>query len=94
MLPYGSTKRGSAKIHPHNECSICSENSIEKNTARKEAEKEIQEQLNSNLFDLWGCGDDCPYCGDWLGDDCTSPLCGCEDCNHRSLNEGKGWKKC
>lgn len=35
MLAYGKKKRGSAKLHPHNECAICSEIAIQKNTARK-----------------------------------------------------------
>lgn len=92
MLPYGQTKRGSHKHHPHNECSICSENVILKNTARKEAEKEIQDQLNSNLFDLFGCDEFCSYCnGPWIECD-SNPECDCEICIPKHENQGNGWK--
>lgn len=85
MKPYGLIQNHIYEIPPL---------TISKKSARQLEKDEIQEHLDSNLFDLWGCDDDCPYCGDWLSVDCPSPLCGCEDCNPRSLNEGKGWKKC
>lgn len=84
MLPYGSTKRGSAKCHPHNECSICSEKSIEKNTARKEAEKEIQEQLEDDKFNMFGCN---------MIESDSNPLCDCEHCLPKYENQGNGWRK-
>lgn len=44
MIPYGETKR-THKIHPHNECSVCSEKSFGKKTARQAGKKEIKKQF-------------------------------------------------
>ena len=44
MQAYGKRKRGSSKIHPHNECGLCSENNISKKTERQEAMKNIISQ--------------------------------------------------
>lgn len=41
MIAYGRKKRGSAKIHPHNECGLCSESAIQKNTARKYNQRDL-----------------------------------------------------
>jgi hypothetical protein len=40
MLAYGRKKRG-PKIHPHNECRVCSEIAIQKNTARKYNQRDL-----------------------------------------------------
>lgn len=48
MQPYGLRKRH-GKIHPHNECGICSENNIVKKSARQRASKEIQEDLEETM---------------------------------------------
>jgi hypothetical protein len=45
MIPYGKIKRGSSKLHPHNECGICSEQSINKKRARQRLAKQIKEEL-------------------------------------------------
>lgn len=46
MKQYGLFKTGSSKIHPHNECSICSENNkCSKKKARRKNKQIIQEQL-------------------------------------------------
>lgn len=50
MIPYGKTKR-KATIHPHNECSICSDQSFNKKTARQKLRQETEEEV-SQLFDL------------------------------------------
>lgn len=42
MQPYGKKKLG-PKLHPHNECGICSEQSIQKGAARQKAKKELTE---------------------------------------------------
>jgi hypothetical protein len=41
MIAYGKRKHGSSKIHPHNECDICSECKISKKRDRQNAKKEI-----------------------------------------------------
>ncbi len=43
-IPYGLEKRGN-KLHPHNECAVCSENSISKTRARRKAKEDIAKQL-------------------------------------------------
>jgi hypothetical protein len=53
MIPYGETKR-THKIHPHNECGVCSEKSFGKKTARQESAKivaEFVEDLLKNQID-------------------------------------------
>lgn len=42
MQPYGKKKLG-PKLHPHNECGICSEQSIQKGAARQKAKRELIE---------------------------------------------------
>jgi hypothetical protein len=49
MQPYGKKKRGSGKIHPHNECGVCSENSFNKKKAREEGEALAKEGFNEWL---------------------------------------------
>lgn len=44
MIPYGKTKRGNT-IHPHNECSVCSEQSFNKKTARQKSKQEIEMEV-------------------------------------------------
>jgi hypothetical protein len=44
MIPYGKTKR-MWKIHPHNECGVCSENKWTKSTARHQAIKDINKEV-------------------------------------------------
>jgi len=45
MIAYGNFKK-KYKIHPHNECGICSERSIIKKSARQKAKKEIEREIN------------------------------------------------
>lgn len=46
MLQYGKRKRGSGKIHPHNECSICSEcKPPSKKRTRQVAREEIAAEI-------------------------------------------------
>lgn len=45
LIPYGEKKRGSSKLHPHNECEVCSEKTFSKKAARREAKKYIDKQL-------------------------------------------------
>ena len=46
MLQYGKRKRGSGKIHPHNECAICSECKIpSKKHTRQVAREEIVAEI-------------------------------------------------
>lgn len=35
MQAYGKKKRGSGKLHPHNECGVCSEQNVIKNKERR-----------------------------------------------------------
>lgn len=49
MQRYGKHKRGSAKLHPHNECGICSENHVSKSNERFES-KQIMEQAIIETF--------------------------------------------
>ena len=44
MQPYGWTKR-THKIHPHNECSICAENSWNKKKARQKNRAVTEKEL-------------------------------------------------
>ena len=44
-VPYGMFKRGSGKLHPHNECAICDEKNISKKKARRKAKEEMKETL-------------------------------------------------
>ena len=44
MIAYGEKKRKN-KLHPHNECAICSEKSIIKKSARQDAKRDIEEAL-------------------------------------------------
>ena len=44
-IPYGLFKRGGSKIHPHNKCEVCSENTIIKKKARRRAKEEILKEL-------------------------------------------------
>lgn len=46
MIQYGKRKRGSSKVHPHNECGICSEIRVSKKRERQRARKEIKEETN------------------------------------------------
>jgi hypothetical protein len=103
MLAYGNTKlKGSQKYHPSNQCCICSNEDFKmtKTAERREGLLEIQEQLDANLVDLWGCGDDCPYCNGYMSEisevcySCGNSLCDCEICSSGNIAEGKGWKKC
>lgn len=41
MIAYGDFKRGN-KVHPHNECEICSEKTITKKRERRNSKKEIE----------------------------------------------------
>lgn len=44
MRQYGKEKRGSSKLHPHDECDVCSEKSkISKKRARRRGKEEINE---------------------------------------------------
>lgn len=43
MIPLGKTKRGK-KLHPHNECLVCSEGKILKRSERFAAKREIEKQ--------------------------------------------------
>lgn len=45
MQAYGRVKRGN-KVHPHNECGICSEQTIIKAKARQKAKHDIREEIN------------------------------------------------
>jgi len=47
MIPYGKRKRGSSKIHPRNECPICSEINIDKGSERNKLKKDTQEEINA-----------------------------------------------
>ena len=49
MIQYGKHKRGSAKLHLHNECGICSENHVSKSNERFES-KQIMEQALIETF--------------------------------------------
>ena len=51
MQPYGKKKLG-PKLHPHNECGICSEQSIQKGAARQKAKRELIEIKKANS-QLW-----------------------------------------
>ena len=44
MIPYGSVKRGSSKLHPHNKCAVCSEKIISVKKARQMALAILEEQ--------------------------------------------------
>jgi len=46
MIRYGNYKRGSGKLHPHNECGVCSEKTISKSAARRRAREEINKSIN------------------------------------------------
>lgn len=84
MKPYGQKYCGT-RTHTHNSvCGICVlEKLVEKNTARKEAEKEIQEQLDSKEF----------YASlDEMESDFYDS-CYCEHCLPKHENQGNGWKK-
>ena len=48
MLPYGEVKRKN-KIHPHDECSICSEKNISKGSERQKAKQEIEKEQEEHL---------------------------------------------
>ncbi len=50
MIPYGKKKRGSAKIHPHNECDICGESDPSKARARRETGIDEGIDEHGNLF--------------------------------------------
>lgn len=50
MIAYGKTKR-KATSHPHNECEVCSEQSVNKKTARQKSKKETIEQINQFKID-------------------------------------------
>ena len=53
MKQYGLFKTGSSKIHPHNECFICSENNkCSKKKARRQNKKIIQEQLTEYFKEI------------------------------------------
>ncbi len=45
LIQYGEKKRGSAKLHSHNKCYICSEKNISKKTVRQDAKKDMEEQV-------------------------------------------------
>ena len=54
MIAYGKTKRGSSKIHPHNECEVCSENGISPKRERQNAKKECTtKEYEDDQFDLF-----------------------------------------
>jgi len=46
MIRYGEVKRGSGKIHPHNECCVCSEKTISKKAARRRAREDMGKSIN------------------------------------------------
>jgi hypothetical protein len=46
MIAYGKRKRGSGKIHPHNECQVCSEMKIIKKHERQKTKNLIREKEN------------------------------------------------
>lgn len=48
-LPYGSVKRGSAKLHPHNECCVCAECGFSKTSFRMKSKKKILEDIREYL---------------------------------------------
>ena len=45
MIAYGKCKRGSGKIHPHNECSICAENNVIKKRDRMKINRELNRMV-------------------------------------------------
>jgi len=46
MIRYGNYKRGSSKLHPHNECGVCSEKTISKKAARRKGKELIVRAIN------------------------------------------------
>ena len=46
MIRYGNYKRGSGKLHPHNECGVCSEKTINKKAARREDRELAKEGMD------------------------------------------------
>jgi hypothetical protein len=48
MIPYGKKKR-TYKLHPHNQCTVCAENKVNKKTARRKAKQQIREETNTKL---------------------------------------------
>lgn len=86
MKPYGKVRSNVYENSPQ---------TISKKSARQLEKNVIQEHLESNLFDLWGCDESCTFCNDWSWIDCDSnPLCDCEHCIPKHENQGNGWKKC
>ena len=45
MVAYGKYKRGSGKIHPHNECSVCGENNVIKKRDRMKIKRELNRMV-------------------------------------------------
>ena len=48
MIQYGRRKRRSSKIHPHNECKICSEIKVSKSRERQKAKEKIDFDIVSS----------------------------------------------
>jgi len=46
LIRYGNYKRGSGKLHPHNECGVCSEKTISKKAARRMAKEDMEKATN------------------------------------------------
>jgi hypothetical protein len=50
MRQYGKRKRGSGKLHPHNECAVCSEcKPASKKRVRQITKEEIKEEIKDYL---------------------------------------------
>jgi hypothetical protein len=45
MLQYGKRKRCGGRIHPHNECSVCSESCPSKSRERQRAKEHIANEV-------------------------------------------------
>jgi hypothetical protein len=47
MVPYGSKKRKSGKLHPHNTCGVCEEQIVNKKRARRKAKEQIKQDIGT-----------------------------------------------